>query len=322
MVRPLRIQFHDAWYHVMNRGRNKECIFRVPSDYQTFIDLLKESSVIWQVRIAAYSLMPNHYHLLIQTPNANISRCMRHINGIYTQRFNRAHGSDGQLFRGRYKSILIDGDNYLLELVKYIHCNPLRAGLVKSLDDYPWSSHKGYISQDREGEWIWLYKEFILSILECNEDMRHKTYKAFIDNEEPESLMDVYSGDKLPTVLGAKDFIDRIRKKHYHAARCKDIPESISFGPDITEIKNEVSRCYNIGVEDFLKKRRGIYNEARNVAMFLIRKYTGASLEAIGKQFGMTNYSSVSSTIVRIKQRLNTDAKFQDRVSKIENLLV
>ena len=98
MARLLRIQYPDAWYHAMNRGRRGERIFEEKTDYKTFIELLKESAEIWNLTIAAYCLMPTHYHLLTQTPDANISRAMRHINGVYTQRFNRNHSCDGQLF--------------------------------------------------------------------------------------------------------------------------------------------------------------------------------------------------------------------------------
>ena len=98
MSRPLRIQYPDAWYHVMNRGRRAEAIFRGKKDYIAFIKLLKETAELWNLRISAYCLLKNHYHLLVQTPDANLSRCMRHINGVYTQRFNKAHHIDGQLF--------------------------------------------------------------------------------------------------------------------------------------------------------------------------------------------------------------------------------
>jgi REP element-mobilizing transposase RayT len=91
-----------------------------------FIALLMETSEMWHIRIAAYCLIPNHYHMLVQTPEANISKRMRHLNGVYTQRYNRRHQCDGQLFRGRYKSILIDSDSYLLQAVRHIHRNPQR----------------------------------------------------------------------------------------------------------------------------------------------------------------------------------------------------
>jgi REP element-mobilizing transposase RayT len=132
-----------------------------------FLDLLKEAAELWDVRISAYCLMSNHYHLLIHTPKENLSRYMRHINGVYTQRFNRVHGYDGPLFRGRFKSILVDGDSYLLQLVRYIHRNPLKAGIVDHPEAYPWSSHNGYLSSARG--WDWLHKDFILSILSTQE---------------------------------------------------------------------------------------------------------------------------------------------------------
>ena len=158
MSRPLRIEYPNAWYHIMNRGRRAENIFKDEKDYAMFVELLQEASVAWNVRISAYCLMPNHYHLLIQTPEANIARCMRHISGVYTQKFNRRHGFDGPLFRGRYKSILIDADIYLLQLVRYVHRNPLKAGLC-DMDKYKWSSHKGYLSVAKK--WNWIYKTFV-----------------------------------------------------------------------------------------------------------------------------------------------------------------
>ncbi len=126
MARPLRIEYPDAWYHVMNRRRRGEDIFADDQDYIMFTDLLRETSEIWNVRVAAYCLMPN----------ANISRSMHHLNGVFTQRYNSRHQYDGQLFRGRYKSILIDTDSYLLQALRYIHRNPVRAGLVEMIDAY------------------------------------------------------------------------------------------------------------------------------------------------------------------------------------------
>lgn len=136
MTRPLRIEYPDAWYHVMNRGRRGDNIFADNEDYETFIVLLQEASKMFDLRISAYCLMPNHYHILVQTPRGNLSRAMRHINGVYTQRYNRKRKTDGQLFRGRYKSILVDADNYLLELLRYIHRNPVRAHLCNRVDDH------------------------------------------------------------------------------------------------------------------------------------------------------------------------------------------
>ena len=163
MSRPLRIGYEDAWYHTMNRGRNRGVIFHDKYDYRIFIELLKETSEMWNFHISAYCLMPNHYHLLIQTPDANLSRGMRHINGLYTQRYNRRHGCDGPLFKGRYKSVLVGGDGYLLQALRYIYKNAVKAGIVDAPAKYTWSSHKGYLSAAEK--WNWLYKTTLLSML-------------------------------------------------------------------------------------------------------------------------------------------------------------
>jgi REP element-mobilizing transposase RayT len=102
----------------MNRARGGAGLFVEKADYQQFIDLLQETADLFNVNVAAYCLIPNHYHLMVQTPDANLSRCMRHLNGVYTQKYTMAHGCDGTFFRGRYKSILVDADNYVLQLVR------------------------------------------------------------------------------------------------------------------------------------------------------------------------------------------------------------
>ena len=117
------------------------------------------------MELEGFCLLPDdkpHYHLLVQTPDGNLARCMRHLNGVYTQRYNRKHGFDGQLFRGRYKAVLIDEDSYLLELLRYIHRNPLVAGMVTMLDAYVWSSHRGYLSHEKG--WDWLHRDMLLKM--------------------------------------------------------------------------------------------------------------------------------------------------------------
>ncbi|MFC1512531.1 transposase [bacterium] len=155
MARPLRIEYPNAWYHIMNRGRRKEPIFFEESDYALFIELLKQTIDLFGVQIHAYALMPNHYHLLVNTPKGNISRTMRHLNGVYTQKINKKYSIDGQLFRGKYKSILINEEEYLMELVRYIHRNPYKANLVEKIGTYKWCSHRKYMGKKNEKEkWL------------------------------------------------------------------------------------------------------------------------------------------------------------------------
>src|SRR5207245_11338614 len=154
MARPLRIEFPGAFYHVINRGQSRRDIFLEDKGRQSFLDLLGELVRLWKVEIYAYCLMSNHYHLLLSTPATGLARAMRHLDGVYTQKFNRVHHRDGPLFRGRYKAILIDAEEHFLSVVRYIHHNPVAAGLVTDMDRYPWSSHWGLIKKKQCPAWL------------------------------------------------------------------------------------------------------------------------------------------------------------------------
>jgi len=174
MPRPQRIEYENAFYHVMNRGRGRQFIFHDEKYYHAFLETLSEAHTRFNCVIHAYCLMGNHYHLLIETPLANLSRIMRHINGVYTQRYNRLKKTDGSLFRGRFKAILIDNDEYIMQLTRYIHRNPIdmKKPIVEELKQYPWSSYRTYINKEKAPSW--LYREFTYEIL------THKSkYKAY-----------------------------------------------------------------------------------------------------------------------------------------------
>jgi REP element-mobilizing transposase RayT len=315
MSRPLRIEFPDAWYHVMNRGRKGDLIFKERGDYYAFIDLLKDCTEIWNMRVVAYCLMGTHYHILLQTPDANLSRCMRHIDGVYTQYFNRSHGLDGHLFRGRYKSILVDSDSYLLELLRYIHRNPVEAGIVKQLESYQWSSHKGYLSGSEK--WNWLHKAYVLRIFSKNTKEALRRYRNFVNKEIPGEINRILGSKKWPSVLGKEGFKDWVRDTFFVQKRHVEVPESKSLAPDPGRIKEAVCRFYNINAKDLVVSRRGMTNEPRNIAIYLMRNLTGKKLEEIGGEFGINNYSSVSTIIERTKQKAATDGKFRKRIEKV-----
>jgi len=319
MSRPLRIQYPDAWYHVMNRGRRGESVFLDKQDYSMFVELLKEVVDMYKVRVGAYCLIPHHYHILIQTPGGDLARCMRHLNGIYTQRFNRAHHCDGQLFRGRYKSILVDANSYLLELVRYIHRNPLEAGLVKELNKYAWSSHKGFLSNAKK--WDWLHRSFILSLFGRERREGINTYKKFILTETPEEINRIFSKSKFPAILGSESFIDKVKEKFFHAKRHDEIPQSRRLAPDAEKIRKAICKAYGIKESSLFSSRRGVLNEPRNVAIFLVRHLRGEKLEEIGRQFGISKYSSVSSVIEKMKKDMSMHRKLRVRVKNIENTL-
>lgn len=156
MSRPLRIEYEGAWYHLMNRGRNRQEIFPDDHAYQVFLDTVAEAVDRYRLEVHAYCLMPNHYYLLVCTPLGNLSRIMRHVDGLYTQRYDRKEGTDGPLLRGRYKAILVDADTYLLSVSRYIHRNPVDGSrpLVDRLEDWPWSSYPAFINAARPPTWL------------------------------------------------------------------------------------------------------------------------------------------------------------------------
>jgi putative transposase len=319
MIRPLRIEYPNAWYHVMNRGRRGEDIFSGKKDAKIFTALLQEAAELWDVRISAYCLMGNHYHLLIQTPQSNLSRFMRHINGVYTQRYNRLHGHDGQLFRGRFKSILVEEDSYLLELVRYIHRNPLRAGMVEKISEHEWSSHIGYTSSAKK--WTWLYKDFILAMLSSEIGNGRRAYKKFMAEEDSEEISDLFEKKKWPALLGSEDFVGWVKKTFLEEKKHPQVPESGRLAPELDQIKKAVCAAYGVDEKALLATQRGKSNEPRSVAIYLGRILRKDSLPALGKAFGMTGYSPAGSAIERVRKKLPKDKQLQKRIKQISKTL-
>lgn len=153
MSRPLRIEFAGALYHALNRGNARQTVFRDDTDHEAFRDLLGETCLRFDWHCHAHCLMPNHYHLLIETRAPTLSRGMRHLNGVFTQRFNQRHARVGHLFQGRFKAILVQHERYLLELARYIVLNPVRAKLVASAAQWRWSSHAWSTGAARAPAW-------------------------------------------------------------------------------------------------------------------------------------------------------------------------
>jgi putative transposase len=298
----------------MNRGRRGESVFSGKQDFETFITLLQEAAELWNVRVSAYCLMSNHYHLLLQTPNGNLTRFMRHLNGVYTQRYNRLHGYDGQLFRGRYKAILVEEDSYLLELVRYIHRNPLRAGIVATLDKYPWSSHQGYLSAAKT--WDWLHKDFVLSMLSGKRKTK-KAYEQFMAIEDSQKILGVLEKKKWPSMLGSDDFIAWVKEKFFASKKHRQVPESFQLAPERALIIREVCRNYGVSEQELLAAKRGKKNEPRNVAIYLCRQMRNETLIDLGEAFGMTGYSPAGSAMDRIKKKLPSDRRLQKRLQQI-----
>jgi len=178
MARPLRLEFPGALYHVTARGNHQEDIYEEDGDRLEFLSVFQEVCDRYNWICHAYCLMSNHYHLLIETPDANLSKGMRQLNGVYTQAFNRKHNRVGHLFQGRYKAILVEKDSYLFELSRYIVLNPVRAQMVRSAVNWRWSSYRAMIGQIKTP--VFLESDWILSAFGKRKSKAIIGYKKFV----------------------------------------------------------------------------------------------------------------------------------------------
>lgn len=163
MARPLRIELAGGVYHVTSRGDRRENIYRSDEDRVEWLAVLGQLCARFNWRCHAWCQMSNHFHLVLETPDANLSQGMRQLNGVYTQRFNRDHGLAGHLFQGRFKAIPVERETYLLELARYVVLNPVRAGMVARPDDWSWSSYRAMVAAAPTPEWLesdWLLGQF------------------------------------------------------------------------------------------------------------------------------------------------------------------
>jgi REP element-mobilizing transposase RayT len=279
MTRPLRIEFKGAVYHITSRGNARQAIFLDEKDFADFLFVLCQAVKRYHFILHAFCLMNNHYHLLIETPYGNLSRGMRQLNGLYTQRFNQRHHRVGHLLQGRYKAILIDKENYLLELCRYIVLNPVRAKIVKDPKDWKWSAyqattgHKGIPC---------LTTDWILSQFGKEQKAASRGYQAFVlSGIKAESPLKAIKGQLF---LGQDNFIDKIK----HLIRDK---ENLK---EITRKQRYVTRPL---LNEILKYKD---KKSKDQAMYEAHQQYGYTLKDIAEYIGV-HYTTVSKVIKRIE---------------------
>ena len=209
MVRPLRIEYSGALYHVTSRGDRREDIYHDDNDRQTWLDVFSQVCARFNWRCHAWCLMNNHYHILIETAEGNLSQGMRQLNGVYTQKSNRRYGRVGHVFQGRYKAILVQKDAYLLELSRYVVLNPLRAGMVNDLHEWLWSSYGAMVGESPSPDW--LETDWILA---CFGKQRKRAIAKYIDFVRAGvGLPPVWGNLKYQMYLGSDEFVEGMRGK-------------------------------------------------------------------------------------------------------------
>ncbi len=318
MARPLRIEYEGAVYHVTARGNERKKIFFTKTDYGKFLTYLKEAKKKYNIDLHCYALMSNHYHLIIETSEANLGRAMHYINGSYTTYINIKRNRSGHLFQGRYRSILVDTDNYLLELSRYIHLNPCRASVVEKPEDYQYSSYLSYI-KNRED--VVLTKELLLGLLSCRNGNSRDEYRLFIESaigrELDNPLENVYGGIILGGTGFVKEVLGRIKDEFY---RKEDIANrtELRASLEIEDVLEAVSGYYKVSREDIMENK---YSEERKVAIYLMKERTGATHREIGEVFlGLSN-SAIGKVYQRFRKEIHRDRKLRRRVTTIEKTL-
>ena len=207
MARPLRIAFEGALYHVTSRGDRQENVYETDDDRNKYLSILCDVCNRFNWEVHAYCLMSNHYHLLIETHEANLSKGMRQLNGVYSQAFNRNHGLVGHVFQGRFKSILVEKESYLLELSRYIVLNPVRAGMVDSAAQWPWSSYRQTIGL--ENRQAFLNVEYVLSHFSRSPRQAVQLYSKFVS--QGRSHPSPWKALKNQIFLGSDDFVEAMQ---------------------------------------------------------------------------------------------------------------
>jgi len=228
MARPLRIEFPGAVYHVTSRGNARQAIFMDDEDRGRFLDVLSIVVDRFNWLCHAYCFMENHYHLLIETLKGNLSKGMRELNGVYTQRFNQRYRRVGHLFQGRYKAILVEKDSHLMSLCRYVVLNPVRVGLVRKPEQWRWSSYGATVGRVRKPAFLTM--DWILSQFSGRKRTAMEKYRKFvmegIDKESPweELKGQVFFGtedfvNKLSGLIGDKENLKEVPKLQRYVAR-------------------------------------------------------------------------------------------------------
>lgn len=282
MSRPLRIEFPGAIYHVTSRGDRREPIFDDDQDREAFLDVVGTALERFDACALAYCLMGNHYHLVLHTRSANLSRLMRQINGVYTQAYNRRHRKVGHLFQGRFKAILVDENAYLLEVCRYVDLNPVRARMVPHPADWPWSSYRAHVGGQAAQEWLdtpAVHGYLLGHDVADASDVRTaaKRYAKLVEQGKDVRLWDDALRHQI--YLGDEAFIQRMQALvEPERSRAADVPRRQRRSPD--------------SIQAYLKTYE------RNEAIVKACREGGHSLSAIANEVGLS-VSRVSRILAR-----------------------
>ena len=325
MARPLRIEYPGAFYHVINRGNAKEKIFLNNRDRDKFLEYLEVSVERFSLIVHSYCLMDNHYHLLLETPEANISRAMRWLNASYAVYFNIKRNRNGHLFQGRFKAILVNADEYLHVLARYIHLNPVRAKLTNKPEDYQWSSYKALTGKEKKPKWLEM--SYLLRHFHRTQKKAMQLFQNYCSEDNAETLENPSEEAVQGFILGNAHFVKWIQEKLLSSAYNENEEKEISqlrkmkFRPTVEKVVEEVSKEFGSQAKDILRtgKKR---NRAREIAIYLSQLHTGLTGKEIGHYFGHVSAARISMVSKKITSDVEANTSFENLVAKLAKRIV
>jgi putative transposase len=296
MPRKPRIHYEGAFYHVILRGNAKQDIFSDAKDRHRFLEFVQDAVERFGFRLHGYCLMTNHIHLAIQVGGIPLSRIMQNLSLRYTKWVNWRKDSIGHVFQGRYKSVMIEADNYLAQLVAYLHLNPVRAGMVKVPEEYPWSSHRAYIGLEQAP---WLTTQFVLSQFSKRENKASPAFRDFVGERCNEGHRPEFHGATTvdSRVFGDDDFVEEALRNE---------PSAMATAT-MDDVLDAVTKLYGLTFEELVSPGQGIrISQARALAAWGVFTLSSATLTELARKFGR-DVSSLSSAIKRLVERSNRD---------------
>jgi len=319
MARQWRIEFEGALYHILSRGNGQQDIFLGDEDRNCFIDVLGEMSERFAVDIFAYVLIDNHYHILLRTQKPNLSKSMQWLGTTYTRRFNLNHFRSGHLFQGRYKSIIIENDAYLLRLSHYIHRNPLRAGIVQRLADYPWSSYLAYAYNKRHPDW--LKTDVILK--QYNVKDKRRAYRLKVQNYSDEKNR-IWEDVRHGLIYGSQNFVDKIKSNYLTDQSRDELPQlrRMLKGTEPGMVLHKAAKVLDCNVENFKQSRRISKDDKddRDLLIYFLWETGIYTNREIGELLGVT-YSSISRRVNIAKERFKKKRQFNKKYQHLKSLI-
>ena len=343
MARAPTIHIPGAWYHVTARGNERRAIFRGEGDYARMVLTLEQTIARFGLRLHGYVLMENHYHLILEAPEGNLSRAMQWLNVSYSVWFNRRHRRIGHLFQGRFKAIIADPQEWGLALSRYVHLNPLRTrkhilgktgrqevstGKRKGataaevskrllfLNGYGWSSYRAFAGYEPEPQW--LETKAIASLIEGDPRRWRSKYRALVEEGAQEGAVSPWPAVEAQAVLGGYSLLEEVRTQIKEGRReivgKRSLNRRSTFEDAVAVVEGHCRRRW----EEF-KERRG--DPGREMVFWLARRHAGMTLGQLGERSGATDYAAVAMALRRFELKMKNDANLRTEMQELEGTM-